>query len=187
MPACLRCALDLRFEWVSISFSSIHSQSLDCTGVCRTGGGFFTNQHLVHACSAAAAVSESSRRRTPARQTPLSVGFSRQEYWAGLPCPPPGDLPHPGIERASLLSPVLAVLFLLILPPGNPRATRQTMRDAFRETRKPRHVWWLDCPGGVALREVRQGDRARRAHTRVGLSGPKSYEWKQRRNMAARN
>ena len=117
----------------------------------------------------------------------LCLGFSRQEYWAGLPCPPPGDLPHPGIERASLLSPVLAVLFLLILPPGNPRATRQTTRDAFRETRKPRHVWWLDCPGGVALREVRQGDRARRAHTRVGLSGPKSYEWKQRRNMAARN
>ena len=29
------------------------------------------------------------------------MGFSRQEYWSGLPCPPPGDLPHPGIEPAS--------------------------------------------------------------------------------------
>ena len=34
---------------------------------------------------------------TVARQPPLSVGFSRQEYWSGLPCPPPGNPPHPGI------------------------------------------------------------------------------------------
>ena len=38
---------------------------------------------------------------TVARQAPLSMGFSRQEYWSGLPCPPPGDLPYPGIEPAS--------------------------------------------------------------------------------------
>ena len=38
---------------------------------------------------------------TVARQDPLSVGFSRQEYWSGLPCPPLGDLPNPGIEAAS--------------------------------------------------------------------------------------
>ena len=41
-------------------------------------------------------------------QSPLSVGFSRQEYWSGLPCPPPGDHPDPGIESASLTSPALA-------------------------------------------------------------------------------
>ena len=35
-------------------------------------------------------------------------GFSRQEYWSGLPCPPPVDLPDPGIKLASLLSPALA-------------------------------------------------------------------------------
>ena len=40
-------------------------------------------------------------------QAPLSVGFSRQEYWIGLPCPPPGDLPNPGIEPESLTSPAL--------------------------------------------------------------------------------
>ena len=45
---------------------------------------------------------------TVARQAPLSMGFSRQEYWSGLPCPPPGDLPDPGIEPASLISPTLA-------------------------------------------------------------------------------
>ena len=43
-----------------------------------------------------------------ARQAPLSMGFSRQEYWGRLPCPPPGDLPYPGIEPASLTSPALA-------------------------------------------------------------------------------
>ena len=41
---------------------------------------------------------------TIARQAPLSMGFSRQEYCSGLPCPPPGDLPNPGIEPASLTS-----------------------------------------------------------------------------------
>ena len=45
---------------------------------------------------------------TVARQASLSMGFSRQEYWSGLPCPPPGGLPHPGIEPASLMSPALA-------------------------------------------------------------------------------
>ena len=35
---------------------------------------------------------------------PLSMGFSKQEYWSGLPCPPPGDLPDPGMELASLTS-----------------------------------------------------------------------------------
>ena len=45
---------------------------------------------------------------TVARQAPLSMGFSRQEYWSGLLCPPPGDLPDPGTEPTSLTSPALA-------------------------------------------------------------------------------
>ena len=54
---------------------------------------------------------------TGARQAPLSMGFSRQEYWSGLPFPPPGDLPDPGFELAS---PALAGRFLAIEPPGKP-------------------------------------------------------------------
>ena len=50
-------------------------------------------------------------------QAPLSMGFSRQEYWSGLPCPPPGDLPNPGIGTASLISPAL-VGSLPLMPPG---------------------------------------------------------------------
>ena len=37
-----------------------------------------------------------------AHQAPLSMGFSRQEYWSGLPSPPPGDLPDPGVKPTSL-------------------------------------------------------------------------------------
>ena len=39
---------------------------------------------------------------------PGSMGFSRQEYWIGLPCPPPWDLPDPGTEPSSLVSPAFA-------------------------------------------------------------------------------
>ena len=48
---------------------------------------------------------------TVAHQAPLSMGFSRQEYWSGLPCLSPGDLPDPGIESVSLMSPVWAGRF----------------------------------------------------------------------------
>ena len=52
-------------------------------------------------------VSNSAITWTIVLQAPLFMGFSRQEYWSGLPCPLPGDLPDPGIELASLMSPKL--------------------------------------------------------------------------------
>ena len=54
--------------------------------------------------------------RTVAHQAPLSMGFSRQEYWSGLLCPPPWDLPDPGTEPVSPASPALRVNSL----PGKP-------------------------------------------------------------------
>ena len=54
---------------------------------------------------------------TVAHQPPLSMGFSRQEYCSGLPCPPPGNLPNPGIKPLSLMSPVLAGGFFTISTP----------------------------------------------------------------------
>ena len=45
---------------------------------------------------------------TVAHQAPLSMGFSRQEYWSGLPFSSPGDLPNPGIKPTSLMFPALA-------------------------------------------------------------------------------
>ena len=52
---------------------------------------------------------------TIAHQVPLSIGFSRQEYWSGLPFPSPGDLPGPGIKPVSL---ALAGRFSTTEPPG---------------------------------------------------------------------
>ena len=48
---------------------------------------------------------------TAAYQAPPSMGFSREESWSGMPCPPPGDLPNPGIKPVSLVSPALAGRF----------------------------------------------------------------------------
>ena len=50
---------------------------------------------------------------TVVHQALLSVGFSRQEYWSGQQCPSPGDLPEPGTEPESLLSPAWAGVFLI--------------------------------------------------------------------------
>ena len=51
---------------------------------------------------------------TVACQAPLPMGFSRQEYWSGLPCPPPGNLPDPGIKPQSVISPALEGRFYTI-------------------------------------------------------------------------
>ena len=56
-----------------------------------------------------------------ALQAPLSMGFSRQEYWSGLPCPPPGDFPHLGIEPASSVAPTLQAGSLLLSHQGSPK------------------------------------------------------------------
>ena len=48
---------------------------------------------------------------TVSRQSSLSMGFNRQEYWSGLPCPSPEALPNPGIKAIYLMSPALAVGF----------------------------------------------------------------------------
>ena len=60
---------------------------------------------------------------TVARQAPLSMGFSRQEYWSGLPCPPPGDLLHTGIKPQSPASPALQADSLLLGQQGSPTYT----------------------------------------------------------------
>ena len=55
-----------------------------------------------------------------ALQAPLSMVLSRQECWSGLPCTPPGDLPDPGIEPTSLVSPALTDGFFTTASPGKP-------------------------------------------------------------------
>ena len=80
--------------------------------------------HLNAECCATCVLSHFSHVRlfatpgTVAHQATLSMGFSRQECWSGLPCPPPGDLPNPGVEPPSLMSPALAGRFLSTVLPG---------------------------------------------------------------------
>ena len=59
----------------------------------------------------------------------LSMGFSKQEYWIGLPCPPPGDLPHPGIKPSSPVAPALAGRVFRAEPPGKPPVTEDQSKN----------------------------------------------------------
>ena len=67
----------------------------------------------VCACWVASVKPDSATLWTVTCQAPLSMGFCRQEYWSGLPCPPPGDIPNPGIKPVSLMSPAMAGRFFI--------------------------------------------------------------------------
>ena len=70
--------------------------------------------------SSCSVVSDFATPWAVALQGPLSMGFSRQESWSGLPFPPPGELPHPEIELESPATPALAGRFFTTEPPGEP-------------------------------------------------------------------
>ena len=75
------------------------------------------NNTCMNVCEVTSVVSNSVTQWTVACQTPLSMGFPRQEYWSGLPFPSPGLLPDPGIEPGS---PALQADSLASEPPGKP-------------------------------------------------------------------
>ena len=75
---------------------------------------------------------------TAAHQAPLSMGFSRQEYWSGLPFPSPGDLPNPGIKPRS---PALQADTLTSEPPGKPSWTEEPGILQFTESQRVGHDW----------------------------------------------
>ena len=83
---------------------------------------------------------------TVALQVPLSTGFSRQEYWRGLPCPSPGDFPNPGIEPASLASPAPAGWFFITT------ATSYRSVPGLSLGAAPSGRWWIlaDSPYKMA-------------------------------------
>ena len=79
---------------------------------------------------------------TIARQAPLSMGFSRQEYWSGLPYPPPGYLPDPGMEPATPASPALQADSFPTEPPGKP--CKEYMRILIESTQPGTwHTVWI--------------------------------------------
>ena len=66
---------------------------------------------------------------TVAHQGSLAMGFSRKEYQSGLPCPPPEDLPDPGIKPTSPASPALQAESLPTEPPEKPTGTEPDLKD----------------------------------------------------------
>ena len=104
--------------WSLHLFSCLRPSGLPLKGPCDHTGAIQVIQNNLHLC--AQSLSRVQLFATPwtvACQATLSMGFSRQEHWSGLPCPPPGRLPDPGIEPAS---PVLAGGFFTTEPPGKP-------------------------------------------------------------------
>ena len=65
---------------------------------------------------------------TVAHQAPLSMGFFRQDYWSGLPCPPPGYLPNPGIRLSSPAFPALQADSLPLSHLGSPHILLRTFQ-----------------------------------------------------------
>ena len=91
------------------------------------------------ACSVASVISDSTTLWTIAHQAPLSMGFSRQESWSGLPCPPPGDLPNPGIEPSSFAC--LALVGLLLYFTTNTTWEGQEKAHHIQKTSRNRRGW----------------------------------------------
>ena len=77
----------------------------------------------MHVCEVVSVMSDSVTLWRIALQVPMSAEFSKWEYWSGLPCPPPGDLPNPGIEPVSLSLLHWQGDSLPLAPPGNPVRT----------------------------------------------------------------
>ena len=69
-----------------------------------------------------------------AYQAPLFMGFSRQEYWSGLLCPPPGDLPNPGIQPTSPAAPALQADSLPLIHQDSERRKRYVVLDSYGAT-----------------------------------------------------
>ena len=78
----------------------------------------------LHACSVTSVVSDSATLWTVACQAPLSMGFLQARIWSGLLCPPPRDLPDPGIEPESSVAPALPVDSLPLSHQGDPCGPR---------------------------------------------------------------
>ena len=83
--------------------------------------------------------------RTVGRQTSLSMGFSRQEYWSGLPFSSPGGLPHPGIKLVSLMSPALVGRFFTASTTWEAPACTLIFKNGIKEVSG-------DFPGGPVVK-----------------------------------
>ena len=99
-------------------------------------------QRIIFACSVA---SNSATQWSVARRAPLSMEFSRQEYWRGLPSPTPGDLTNPGIDLTSLVSPALAGRFFTSVL-EKVKSTRNGRKESQSAVSRREHGCWATKP-----------------------------------------
>ena len=95
-----------------------------------------------HLCSVA---SNSATQWSVAHQAPLSMEFSRQECWRGLPSPTPGDLTNPGIDLTSLTSPALAGRFFTTVS-EKVKSTQNGRKESQRAVSRREHGCWVTKP-----------------------------------------
>ena len=107
-------------------------------------------QPLLHMCaySVASPIQLCATLWTGAHQAPPSMGFSRQEYWSGLPFPSPQDLPNPGIKP---MSPALAGRFFTTEPPGKPSLTHQCSKRFPQSCQSYPHPAIVFCAKGEEI------------------------------------
>ena len=106
----------------------------------------FSPQLLMHARLLQAYATLRDPMDCIAHQAPLSMGFSRQEYWSGFQCPPPGHLPDPGAEAMSFASPALA---------GGSFTTSSTDQDSAVD-KSPSMDTWMRTSSGWRSRTCKQ-------------------------------
>ena len=124
----------------------------------------------VHACSV---VSDSVTPSTVAHQVPLSGGFPRQEYWSGLPFPPAGDLPNPGIEPVSFASPTLAGEFFTTAPLGKPHNSSENLLNKHCYVFFPWQIYlYVDLGGCVPIYDSHTSRNSVLKCSIVGRAGP---------------
>ena len=106
-------------------------------------------------------MSDSETPQTVARQAPLSMGFSRQDYWSGLPFPSSGDLPNPGTKPGLLCLLHWQPCSLPLVPPGKPHQFTQklllTLSDSTQMPQPLRSILLFQdngCPSGSVSKPV---------------------------------
>ena len=114
---------------------------------------------------------------TAACQARLSTGFSRQEYWSGLPCPPPGDLPDPGTGLVFLVSPALADRFFTTSATWEVRCMnlKSVIQNKVSQKEKNTFIWNLEngtdqpiCMAGIKTQMYRKDLWTQQGKEKVG-------------------
>ena len=109
------------------------------------------NSQDMCACSVSLVMSDSVTVWIIAHKTPLSMGFSRHEYWSGLPYPLPGDLSNPGIEPRSL---TLEADCLPSEPPGKPHSRHRSNQMSINSEwiKKIWYIYTMECYPAIEMK-----------------------------------